>query len=280
VSSLRPTRPTVLQRSAAERPLLRRGAVTLLAGVLPLLLSACGAERDAQTYQERSQADASNTSVGTLALRGVAILPPEEGRTFAAGDDAEAVFVVTNNDDEDDRLLEVTVEGVESTEVLVDGEPGELVVPALGSTEERASLQLTGLEEELTEGEYLTMTFRFEDNGSVEIPVPVAVSGRTDRPVYTAPEGEEEEPALQAPAGGEEGEESGGDEDGAGAEGEEGIVGEAEGGQAEDEGETAPGSEASGSPQESGSPEESASPEESGSPEESAEPEASATPSG
>ena len=267
MSSPRQPRPFAL-------PLARRSAAVLVAGVLPLALTACGAERDAQTYQERSQADASNTAVGTLALRGVAILPPEDDRTYAAGEDAEAVFVVTNNDDSDDRLLEVTAEGVEQVEVLVDGEPGELVVPALGSTEERGSLRLVGLEEELTEGEYLTMTFRFEDNGTVEFPVPVAVSGRTDRPVYTGEEGGEGEPALQAPAGGHEGEESGGDEDGAGAEGEEGVVGESEGGQGEDEGETAPRSE------ESGSPEESAEPEESGAPEESAEPEASATPSG
>jgi copper(I)-binding protein len=234
VSSPRQPRPVT------ARPLVRRSAATLLAAALPLALSACGATRDAQTYQERSQADASNTAVGTLALRGVAVLPPEDSRTHAAGEDAEAVFVVVNNDDEADRLLEVTAEVVEEVEVLVDGEPGELEVPALGSTEERGSLRLVGLEEELTEGEYITMTFRFEDNGSVELPVPVAVSGRTDRPVYTGGEGEEGEPALQAPAGGHEGEESGGDEDGAGAEGEEGIVGEGESGQGEDEGETSP----------------------------------------
>ena len=228
------------QPHRSARPLVRRSAAVLVAGVLPLAVSACGAERDAQTYQERSQADASNTAVGTLALRGVAILPPEDERTYAAGEDAEGVFVVTNNDDEPDTLVEVTAEGVEQVEVLVDGEPGELEVPALGSTEERGSMTLVGLEEDLSEGEYITMTFRFENNGSVELPVPVAVSGRTDRPVYTGGEGEEGEPALQAPAGGHEGEESGGDEDGASGEGEEGIVGEAEGGQGEDEGETAP----------------------------------------
>jgi hypothetical protein len=77
-------------------------------------------------------------------------------------------------------------------------------------------------------------------SGSVEVPVPVRSPGRTDRPVYTGEEGGEGEPALQAPAGGHGGEEAGGDEDGAGAEGEEGIVGEAEQGQGEDEGETAP----------------------------------------
>ena len=180
---------------------------------------------------------------------------------------------MTNSDDTPDTLVEVTAEGAESVEVLVDGKPGELEVPALGSTEERGSFRLVGLEDELREGEYLTMTFRFENNGSVEVPVPVAVSGRTDRPTYTGKEGEEGEPALQAPTGGEKGQEAGGDENGAGAEGEEGIIGESETGQAEDEGETAPRSDVSASPSAPASGAATA-------PSASASPQASATPSG
>ena len=151
-------------------------------------------------------------------------------------------MVLTNDDDEDDTLVEVTTSDAEQVELLVDGEesPDGIEVPRLGSTGDTATLRLVSLSEELSEGEYTTLTFRFERNGSIEVPVPVRTSGRTDRPVYTGGEGEEGEPALQAPAGGEEGEEAGGDEDGAGGEGEEGVVGESEGGQGEDEGETAP----------------------------------------
>jgi hypothetical protein len=135
----------------------------------------------------------------------------------------------------------VTSPDAESVELLVDGEESDGIdVPALGSTGDTASLRMVSLTEELREGEYTTLTFRFERSGSVEVPVPVRSPGRTDRPVYTGEEGGEGEPALQAPAGGHGGEEAGGDEDGAGAEGEEGIVGEAEQGQGEDEGETAP----------------------------------------
>ena len=235
--------------------------------VLTLALTGCGAELDAQTYQERSQADATNTAVGTIALRGVSVESGGSDRTLNAGDDAEVFLVLTNRDDEDDTLVEVTTPDAESVELLVDGEesPEGIEVPGLGSTEESASLRLVGLTEELREGEYTTLTFRFERNGSIEVPVPVRTSGRTDRPVYTGGEGEEGEPALQAPAGGHEGEEAGGDEDGAGAEGEEGIVGEGEGGQSEDEGETAPRSEESGEPSTGGTseeePDEAASPE-------------------
>ncbi len=210
--------------------------------VLTLALTGCGATLDAQTYQERSQSDATNTAVGTIALRGLSVESGGDDRTLEAGDDAEVFLVLTNDDDEDDTLVEVTTPDAEEVELLVDGEPSSdgIEVPRLGSTGDTATLRLVSLSEELREGEYTTLTFRFERNGSIEVPVPVRTSGRTDRPVYTGGEGEEGEPALQAPAGGEEGEEAGGDEDGAGGEGEEGIVGEAESGQGEDEDETAP----------------------------------------
>jgi copper(I)-binding protein len=201
---------------------------------LPLGLSGCGASRDAQTYQERSQADATNTAVGTLALRGLSILPDDGDRTLEAGSDAEAVLVVTNNADQPDVLEEITTDAAASVEVLVENSPATLRVPALGSTGNTVRLRLVDLTEDLSEGQYATLTFRFRDNGSIEVPVPVAVSGRTDRPVYTGTE--EEEPALQAPAGGHEEEGEGGGE-GAEEDGEpnEGDLSEAEVGQDTDD---------------------------------------------
>ena len=224
----------------------RSAARVLVAGVLPLALVGCGASRDAQTYQERSQADATNTAVGTLYIRGLAVLPPEEDRAFAVGQDAEAVLVVVNNADEPDVLEEISSDASESVEVLVDERPASLEVPALGSTGNTARLRLVGLTRQLREGEYVTMTFRWRDNGSLEVPVPVAVSGRTDRPVYTGEEGGEE-PALQAPAGGEEGEEP----EGEGGEPGEGDLSEAEFGQ--DTGDEAPRSEVAEDPDDAAS---------------------------
>lgn len=247
-----------MSTSRRTRPSLARGAATvLLSAALPLALTACGAGFDATTYQERSQADATNTALGTLAIRGLAVLPAEDGRTIAAGEDAEAVLVVTNKDDEPDRLLEVTSPDAESVEVLVDDRPASLEVPALGSTENTARLRLVGLKEDLREGEYVTMTLRFERNGTLEVPVPVVVSGRTDRPVFTAEEGSEEEPALQAPAGGHAEEEHAEEEPG-----QLGAEGTAEGGTAvasEDES-ASPSPSPSGSPSGSSSPRPTASP--------------------
>jgi copper(I)-binding protein len=187
--------------------------------LLALALTGCGATLDAQTYQERTQADASNTAVGTLSLRGISVEPGGRDRTHEAGDDVEVSLVLTNADDEADTLVEVTTSDAESVELLDDGEASDgIEVPALGSTGETASLRLVSLTEELREGEYTTLTFRFERNGSVEVAVPVRSPGETDRPVYTGEEGGEE-PALQAPAGGhgEEGE-------GEGEQGEEGSA--------------------------------------------------------
>lgn len=215
-------------------PALRPAAGVLLA----LALTGCGATLDAQTYQERNQADASNTAVGTLSLRGISVEPAGDDRTHEAGGDAEVTMVLTNADDEADTLLEVTTPAAESVELLVDGEQEDSIeVPALASTQDLAALRLVSLTEELREGEYTTLTFRFERAGSIDVPVPVRTSGRTDRPVYTGGEGEEGEPALQAPTGGH-GEDD--DEDGAGGEGEEGNLAEAEEGQAEDEDEISP----------------------------------------
>ena len=187
--------------SRRPRPSAARSAApVLLAGLLTATLSACGASMDAQTYQERTQAGATNSAIGTLAVRNVYVLPPEGDRVHEPGDDAVVVLTVTNSDDEDDTLVEASTPAADSVEILADGRPGELDVPALGTTLDRGRLRLIGLQDELREGEYITLTLRFAENGTLEIPVPVATSGETDRPIFTG-DGEHE-PALQAPAGG------------------------------------------------------------------------------
>lgn len=174
-------------------------------------LSACGASLDAQTYQARDQAESTDTAVGSLAIRNVAIEAPSRGDRYDEGDDATARITVTSATPEDDRLVEVTSDAADEVVVLVDGEEGELEVPGLGSTGSTATLELRGLTREVRTGEYVAMTLRFADNGTTEILVPVALTGENDRDIYTG-EYEEggEEPALQGPAGGhsEGGEES------------------------------------------------------------------------
>lgn len=192
-----------------------------LAGVLALSLTGCGAGLDAMTYQERTVADATQVNLGSLAVRNITVLPPAGGRVHEAGADARGTFRVVSTGTQPDRLLEVTSAAASEVVLTVDGRPGPVVVPPRGSTEERAAFILRGLTNDLGTGEYVTMTFRFEQAGSIEVLVPVAVTGRTQRPAFTGEPGSEEgEPALQGPAGGHHSEEEGG----------EGEAGEGQGG--------------------------------------------------
>lgn len=181
----------------------RRLGTGLLAVATALSVSACGAGLDAQTYQQRIQAETSDASVGQLALRNIGVEAPSEGAVYEVGDDATAIITVTNSGDEPDSLVEVTSSAASEVVVLAGGEERDLVVPGLGSTGDFFTLELRGLTRPLRTGEYVDLTFRFEDNGSTQVLAPIALTGQTDRPVYTG-EFEEggEEPALQGPAGG------------------------------------------------------------------------------
>ncbi len=165
-------------------------------------LSGCGAGLRPQTYQSRTSPESSNLQLGSLALRNVSVLPPDDGERYAVGDDAEVVLIITNFSPDADRLVSVSSTAAEDVVVLDDGRPGRPEVPSSGSTEDRVTLELRGLTEPVGPGEFVELTFRFEDNGAVEALVPIALTGESDRPIYTGEEGGEGEPALQAPTGG------------------------------------------------------------------------------
>lgn len=188
----------------------RRLASGLLAAATVLSLSACGAGRDAMTYQERNPANAVDASADQLSLRNVAVEAPSSGEGYEVGDDAVVRITVTNSGTEDDRLVEVTSSAAREVAVLAGGQERDMVVPALGSTGSAVTLELRGLTRPLRPSEYVDLTLRFADNGVVELAAPVDLTGESDRAVYTGERFEGgEEPALQAPTGGhaeEEGE--------------------------------------------------------------------------
>jgi copper(I)-binding protein len=163
-----------------RRPHPPRRAVALALG-LPLLLAGCGAGFEAQTYQERTAFNGTNTATGAIALRNVTVLPPPDDRTLEAGSDAEVMLTLTNDGPEQDELLEVTSPAAESVELLVDGEPTSSVeLPRLSSTGGSLGLRLIGLSQELSSGEYLELTFRFERNGTATFDAAVATTGEYD----------------------------------------------------------------------------------------------------
>lgn len=148
---------------------------------LSLLLTGCGANFEAQTYQVRAGADGTNAAVGAIAIRNMALAPPESGETHEAGADAEVRLTLTNDGPEDDRLVEVTSSAAESVEMHEDGAQADAVdVPRLGTTGDRLTLQLTGLTQDLRPGRYVEITLRFERNGEITLSVPVATTGEYD----------------------------------------------------------------------------------------------------
>ena len=124
------------------------------AAVLALALTGCGAGFEAQTYQERTVADVSNTAIGSLALRALSVSPGSDGE-LKPGDDADVQLVVVNEGSEADSLVEVTSPVAESVDI-VETEGGgvveELEVPSLGTTGGSAGLVLRGITEELRAG--------------------------------------------------------------------------------------------------------------------------------
>lgn len=187
---------------------VRRLTTGLLAAATAVTVSACGAGLDAQTYQERNSASSTDASTGELQLRDVAIEAPRNDEGYEVGDDAIVTLTVTNRGGEDDRLVEVTSSAAREVAVVAGGRERPMVVPAGGSTANAVTLELRGLTRPLRPSEYVDLTFRFADNGTVDLLVPVELTGETDRAVYTGERFEGgEEPALQAPAGGHHGEE-------------------------------------------------------------------------
>jgi copper(I)-binding protein len=159
----------------------------LAAGVLALglALTGCGANFQAQTYQERPTSDGTNTAVGAIGLRNVHVLPPAEGGDLvAAGEDALVGFVIVNDGPEDDRLVEITSPDARSVQ-LVGGDalvPTEAVaLPRLTTTGTRYGAVLQGLAEDLRTGRYVELVFRFERNGEVTVQVPLATTGENDQ---------------------------------------------------------------------------------------------------
>ena len=158
---------------------LPRTAAAALALALPLALTGCGANFEAQTYQERTAADGTNSATGAIAIRNLTVLPSdEEERVLAAGDDAEVALTLTNDGAEDDRLVEASSPAAADVEITEGGSPVSSVdLRRLGTTGSELGLTLTGLTEDLRPGQNVDITLRFERNGEVRVTAPVATTG-------------------------------------------------------------------------------------------------------
>jgi copper(I)-binding protein len=164
-----------------------RAATTVVLLVSPAALAACSAGQVTQTAtQERDKVGAMG-QVGELTIRQVEFLSPREG-FYERGDDAELQLAVVNAGEEADTLVDVSGEGfgdVEfdngSTTSSVGSSSGSssdegIEIPGDSSTfvGEDLTITLTDLDEALTAGQYLELTFTFENAGEITIPVTVS----------------------------------------------------------------------------------------------------------
>ncbi len=153
---------------------LVRPAAALLAGALALGLSACGSGFEANTYDARNLDDATNTDVGSIALRNVYLASPDEGALHPEGSDARLQIAIANTGREADTLVDIRTDVASDAQILLDGRKrSTLEVPAGGLSEPELEIELTDLTRDLRSGEFFLVTVRFERAGETTFEVPV-----------------------------------------------------------------------------------------------------------
>ena len=168
-----------------------RAAVLGVLLLSPVALAACSAGQVSQTATQEQNLG-NSADVGDLNLRGLQ-LPYPTGGVYAAGSDARLVGAVLSTSPSDDTLVSIEGEAFESVEV-VDPEAVEpvagaaapttldLTVPANGglflSNGRGPAVTLVGLSEEVGAGQYVEVTFTFEEAGEVTVEVPVGIATR------------------------------------------------------------------------------------------------------
>jgi copper(I)-binding protein len=153
----------------------------------PLALSACSAGQVTQTATQERDKTGAQAQVGDIVLRQARLESPRGG-SYERGDDAELLAAIVNSGPETDTLVEIDGEGFGGVEIESSATGSttgtgsrsasdEIEIPA-GSTVfiggDGYSVTLTDLGQPLTTGQYLELTFVFENAGEVTVPVTVA----------------------------------------------------------------------------------------------------------
>ena len=152
----------------------------------PVALSACSAGQVTQTAGQMRDKVGAMAEVGEITLRAVEFAYPRGG-VYEDGDDAELRMAIINDSEEADALVDISGEGFGDVEIDDDTAPGsgrpgstsEIEIPGNGAVfvdGEDISISLTDLDESLTTGQSLELTFTFENAGEVTIPVTVGTS--------------------------------------------------------------------------------------------------------
>lgn len=180
---------------------MRGHSVALIASVT-LMSTACGLWEEPESARQERLANPSrpgwvSTAVGGLDLVQVRIERPAE--TVAPAGGAAALFLtIVNRRASDDVLHAVSSVDAQRVQLLngdpdaspTDGARVDLPIPGSGTVSlqhpDGPHLVLTGLKRDVAEGQFVPVTFRFEDAGLVTMNVFVQV---VDRPVVPSPTG-------------------------------------------------------------------------------------------
>jgi copper(I)-binding protein len=175
----------------------------------PVALSACSAGQVTQTATQNRDKTGAMAQVGDLTVRAVELEYPRGG-VYEPGDDAELRLVVVNGGEEADTLVDVKGDGFSGVEIQGpeapasaspaagptttagptsatgsgSSGPAEIVIPPRSTVfvdGTNATITLTDLAESLTVGQYLELTFTFENAGTLTLPVTVANADKAER---------------------------------------------------------------------------------------------------
>ena len=169
----------------------------------PVALSACSAGQVTQTATQNRDKTGAMAQVGDLTVRAVELEYPRGG-VYEPGDDAELRLVVVNGGEAADTLVDVEGDGFSGVEIqgpeapastspaagptTANGSgstgPAEIVIPPRSTVfvdGTNATITLTDLAESLTVGQYLELTFTFENAGTLTLPVTVANADKAER---------------------------------------------------------------------------------------------------
>jgi copper(I)-binding protein len=183
----------------------------------PVVVSACSAGQTTQTATQERDKTGAQAQVGNLSVRQAQLVHPREG-SYEQGDDAELQVAIVNGGADADTLIRVEGEGFGSAEIqgasggastsasastsagpTASASPSptagasagasagsgssEVEIPARSSVYvggDEYSITLTDLDQSLTTGQYLEVTFVFENAGEVTLPITVATASESE----------------------------------------------------------------------------------------------------
>jgi copper(I)-binding protein len=152
----------------------------------PVALSACSAGQVTQTAGQQRDKIGAQAEVGDIQLRAVEFAYPRGG-IYESGDDAELRMAIVNEGNAPDTLTDISGEGFGDVQIddntttssgsSGSGSTSEIEIPAGGSVfvdGDDITIELTDLDESMTTGQGLELTFTFENAGEVTVAVPVS----------------------------------------------------------------------------------------------------------